>query len=136
MGLRTYTAFALQNGTLAVCFAARGEFTMSSLVTRVQNILMTPKTEWPVIAAEPETTAHGARRRPALPGAPRWHRVRRAMERRTVVPRRRPPPPRPRLVALSPGRALLRAGRPADWVRLPAGQVKPASLVRAAPDVR
>jgi hypothetical protein len=30
---------------------------MSSLVTRVQNILMTPKTEWPVIAAEPETTA-------------------------------------------------------------------------------
>jgi hypothetical protein len=31
--------------------------TMSSLVTRVQNILMTPKTEWPVIAAEPETTA-------------------------------------------------------------------------------
>jgi Yip1 domain len=30
---------------------------MSSLVTRVQNILLTPKTEWPVIAAEPETTA-------------------------------------------------------------------------------
>lgn len=30
---------------------------MSSLVARVQNILMTPKTEWPVIAAEPETTA-------------------------------------------------------------------------------
>ena len=30
---------------------------MSSLVTRVQNILMTPKTEWPVVAAEPETTA-------------------------------------------------------------------------------
>ena len=55
--MRTYTAFALQNGTLAVCFAARGEFTMSSLVTRVQNILMTPKTEWPVIAAEPETTS-------------------------------------------------------------------------------
>jgi hypothetical protein len=30
---------------------------MSSLVTRVQNVLMTPKTEWPVIAAEPETTS-------------------------------------------------------------------------------
>lgn len=30
---------------------------MSNLITRVQNILMTPKTEWPVIAAEPETTA-------------------------------------------------------------------------------
>jgi hypothetical protein len=29
---------------------------MSSLIQRVQNILMTPKTEWPVIAAEPETT--------------------------------------------------------------------------------
>src|SRR5688572_16647246 len=31
--------------------------TMSNLVTRVQNILMTPKSEWPVIAAEPETTS-------------------------------------------------------------------------------
>ncbi len=30
---------------------------MSNLITRVQNILLTPKTEWPVIAAEPETTA-------------------------------------------------------------------------------
>ncbi len=30
---------------------------MSNLVARVQNILMTPKTEWPVIAAEPETTS-------------------------------------------------------------------------------
>ncbi len=30
---------------------------MSNLVTRVQNILLTPKTEWPVIAAEPETTS-------------------------------------------------------------------------------
>jgi hypothetical protein len=30
---------------------------MSNLVTRVQNILVTPKTEWPVIAAEPETTS-------------------------------------------------------------------------------
>jgi hypothetical protein len=30
---------------------------MSNLVTRVQNILLTPRTEWPVIAAEPETTA-------------------------------------------------------------------------------
>jgi Yip1 domain len=30
---------------------------MSNLVARVQNILLTPKTEWPVIAAEPETTA-------------------------------------------------------------------------------
>ncbi len=29
---------------------------MSNLVTRVQNILLTPRTEWPVIAAEPETT--------------------------------------------------------------------------------
>jgi hypothetical protein len=29
---------------------------MGNLVTRVQNILLTPKTEWPVIAAEPETT--------------------------------------------------------------------------------
>ncbi len=29
---------------------------MSNLITRVQNILLTPKTEWPVIAAEPETT--------------------------------------------------------------------------------
>jgi Yip1-like protein len=28
---------------------------MSNLVGRVQNILLTPKTEWPVIAAEPET---------------------------------------------------------------------------------
>ncbi len=57
-GLRTYTVFALQNGTLALCFAPKGEeFAMSNLVTRVQNILMTPKTEWPVIAAEPETTS-------------------------------------------------------------------------------
>src|SRR5688572_31893314 len=31
--------------------------TMSNLVTRVQNILLTPKTEWPVIAAEAETTS-------------------------------------------------------------------------------
>ena len=30
---------------------------MSNLVARVKNILLTPKTEWPVIAAEPETTA-------------------------------------------------------------------------------
>jgi hypothetical protein len=30
---------------------------MSNLITRVQNILLTPKTEWPVIAAEPETTS-------------------------------------------------------------------------------
>ena len=30
---------------------------MGSLVARVQNILLTPKTEWPVIAAEPETTS-------------------------------------------------------------------------------
>jgi len=30
---------------------------MSNLVSRVQNILLTPKTEWPVIAAEPETTS-------------------------------------------------------------------------------
>lgn len=29
---------------------------MKNLIQRVQNILMTPKTEWPVIAAEPETT--------------------------------------------------------------------------------
>src|SRR5262245_30445223 len=29
--------------------------TMSNLVGRVQNILLTPKTEWPVIAAEPDT---------------------------------------------------------------------------------
>jgi hypothetical protein len=29
---------------------------MSNLIQRVQNIVMTPKTEWPVIAAEPETT--------------------------------------------------------------------------------
>jgi len=33
------------------------EFTMSNLIGRVQNILLTPKTEWPVIAAEAETTA-------------------------------------------------------------------------------
>jgi Yip1 domain len=30
---------------------------MSNLITRVQNILLAPKTEWPVIAAETETTA-------------------------------------------------------------------------------
>jgi len=30
---------------------------MSNLIQRVQNILLTPKTEWPVIAGEPETTA-------------------------------------------------------------------------------
>ncbi len=30
---------------------------MSKLIARVQNILITPKTEWPVIAAEPETTS-------------------------------------------------------------------------------
>jgi hypothetical protein len=30
---------------------------MSNLVARVKNILLTPKTEWPVIAAEPDTTA-------------------------------------------------------------------------------
>ena len=28
----------------------------SRLLTRVKNILLTPKTEWPVIAAEPATT--------------------------------------------------------------------------------
>ena len=33
------------------------DFTMSNLIGRAQNILLTPKTEWPVIAAEPETTA-------------------------------------------------------------------------------
>jgi len=33
------------------------ELTMSNLIGRAQNILLTPKTEWPVIAAEPETTA-------------------------------------------------------------------------------
>jgi hypothetical protein len=37
--------------------SARGGKHMSNLVTRVQNILLTPKTEWPVIAAEPETTS-------------------------------------------------------------------------------
>ena len=30
---------------------------MSNLVTRAQNILLTPKSEWPVIATEPETTS-------------------------------------------------------------------------------
>ena len=30
---------------------------MSNLVTRAQNILLTPKTEWPAIATEPETTS-------------------------------------------------------------------------------
>jgi hypothetical protein len=30
---------------------------MASLVARVQNILLTPKTEWPIIAAEAETTS-------------------------------------------------------------------------------
>ncbi len=30
---------------------------MSKLVDRAKNILLTPKTEWPVIAAEPETTS-------------------------------------------------------------------------------
>lgn len=30
---------------------------MSNLIQRVQNIILTPKTEWPVIAAEPETTS-------------------------------------------------------------------------------
>lgn len=30
---------------------------MSNLITRVQNVLLTPKTEWPVIAAEPDTVA-------------------------------------------------------------------------------
>ena len=30
---------------------------MSNLISRVQNILLTPKTEWPVIAAQPDTTA-------------------------------------------------------------------------------
>lgn len=30
---------------------------MSKLIERVQRILLSPKTEWPVIAAEPETTA-------------------------------------------------------------------------------
>ena len=30
---------------------------MSNLVTRAQNILLTPRTEWPVIATEPETTS-------------------------------------------------------------------------------
>ncbi len=30
---------------------------MSNLVARVRNILLTPRTEWPVIAAEPDTTA-------------------------------------------------------------------------------
>jgi hypothetical protein len=37
---------------------AAGEgITMSNLMGRVQGILLTPKTEWPVIASEPETTA-------------------------------------------------------------------------------
>ena len=30
---------------------------MSKLIDRAQAILLTPRTEWPVIAAEPETTA-------------------------------------------------------------------------------
>ena len=30
---------------------------MSNLIERAQRILLTPKTEWPVIAAEPETTS-------------------------------------------------------------------------------
>jgi len=30
---------------------------MNKLIERVKAILLTPKTEWPVIAAEPETTA-------------------------------------------------------------------------------
>ena len=29
----------------------------NKLIARVKNILLTPKTEWPVIAAEPETVA-------------------------------------------------------------------------------
>src|SRR5262245_39653827 len=36
--------------------AGPGErITMSNLIGRAQNILLTPKTEWPVIAAEPDT---------------------------------------------------------------------------------
>jgi hypothetical protein len=34
---------------------SREEITMGNLIGRVQNILLTPKTEWPVIAAEPDT---------------------------------------------------------------------------------
>ena len=30
---------------------------MSNLIERAKNVLLTPKTEWPVIAAEPETTS-------------------------------------------------------------------------------
>src|SRR3954469_10394145 len=31
------------------------EFDFNKLIARAKNILLTPKTEWPVIAAEPET---------------------------------------------------------------------------------
>src|SRR5688572_18382516 len=50
-------AFALQKGHCCVCCAPGEGTTMSKLIERVKSILVTPRTEWPVIAAEPDTTA-------------------------------------------------------------------------------
>ncbi len=51
------TVFALQKEH-SVYAARPGEgFKMSKLIDRAKAILLTPKTEWPVIAAEPETTS-------------------------------------------------------------------------------
>ena len=70
--LRSYTAFSMECGIRACTLAgsscsAKSRFvyaaaqregiTMSKLIDRVQKILLAPKAEWPVIAAEPDT--HG-----------------------------------------------------------------------------
>src|SRR6188508_730292 len=53
----SHWAFALQKDRGCVCFAPGEGTTMSQLIERVKAILMTPRTEWPVIAAEPATVA-------------------------------------------------------------------------------
>src|SRR5512145_1826438 len=49
--------FALQKDGGCVCCAPGEGTTMSQLIERVKAVLLTPKTEWPVIAAEPATVA-------------------------------------------------------------------------------
>src|SRR5262245_53929175 len=57
-GIRRFTlrcpGFAPQKSGRAYACGPEGT-PMSNLIGRVQNILLTPRTEWPVIAAEPDT---------------------------------------------------------------------------------
>jgi hypothetical protein len=51
--------FAVQNSSFAKLAARRGGIAMnfSKIIARARQVLLAPKTEWPVIAAEPDTTA-------------------------------------------------------------------------------